>query len=237
MYEARLRENLPRVQEALRGAEKRSGRRDGETRICAVTKTHPIEAIQACITVGLTECGENRVQELEEKVNALGRHAVHWHLIGHLQRNKAKQAIELFDLVHSIDSVRLARELSKEAAQAGIKVRGLIQVNASGEETKGGIDVHDAISDEALDAVHEIVELPNIEVHGLMTMAPFVDDEKVLRLTFARTRRMLEVCADRFNFTARELSMGMSNDFEIAVEEGSTMVRLGTILFGERVKQ
>ncbi|HUP88025.1 MAG TPA: YggS family pyridoxal phosphate-dependent enzyme [Longimicrobiales bacterium] len=205
-------------------------------RIIAVTKGHPVEAVKAAIAVGLTECGENRVAELSDKVETLGRHAAHWHLIGHLQRNKVKQAIELFDLVHSIDSVRLARELSDEAVKAGIKIRGLIQVNASGEETKGGIDVHDDISEAAFKAVQEIVELPNVEVHGLMTMAPFVDDVAILRATFSRTRRFLEACAERFNLAGRELSMGMSNDFEIAVEEGSTMVRLGTILFGERNK-
>lgn len=235
MYEARLRENLPRVEEVLRRACEKAGRRD-VTRIVAVTKTHPVDAVQACISVGLTECGENRVQELEQKVERLGRHAVHWHLIGHLQRNKAKLAVSLFDLIHSVDSVRIAKELSAEAVKAGIKVRGLIQVNASGEETKGGIDVHDTISQQALEAVQEIVELPNLEVHGFMTMAPFVDDVAILRSTFSRTRRILEESAARFNLAARELSMGMSNDFEIAAEEGSTMVRLGTILFGERVK-
>lgn len=235
MYEARLRDNLPRVEEKVRQACERAGRRD-VARVVAVTKTHPIDAVQACIAVGLTECGENRVQELEQKVEQLGRHAVHWHLIGHLQRNKAKQAVSLFDLIHSIDSVRLAKELSAEAVKAGIKLRGLIQVNASGEETKGGIDVHDAISEQALEAVHEITELPNLEVHGFMTMAPFVDDVAILRSTFSRTRRMLEQSSSRFNLAARELSMGMSNDFEIAAGEGSTMVRLGTVLFGERVK-
>ena len=234
MYEARLRENLPGVEERIRKAVERAGRSHG-VRICAVTKGHPVEAVQAAIAAGLTECGENRVAELAGKIEQVGRHAAHWHLIGHLQRNKAKQAIELFDLLHSLDSVRLAKVLSDDAVKAGIKVRALVQVNASGEESKGGIDVHDGDISRAREMVHEIVELPNIEVHGLMTMAPFVDDEKVLRTTFARTRRMLEECA-QLDFAARELSMGMSNDFEVAIEEGSTMVRLGTILFGERGK-
>jgi pyridoxal phosphate enzyme (YggS family) len=235
MYDARMRESLPRVEEQIRQARERAGRRD-EVRIIAVTKGHPATAVRAAIAAGLRECGENRVQELEEKVAELGRDAVRWHLIGHLQRNKVKSAIALFDLLHSIDSLRLAKVLSTEAGRAGATVRGLIQVNASGEATKGGIDVGDDAS-APLEAVHEIIELPGLEVLGLMTMAPFVDDERILRTTFGRTRRLLERCRERLPaFAGKELSMGMTNDFEIAVEEGSTMVRLGTILFGERAK-
>lgn len=235
MYEARIRESLPRVEERIRGALERAGRRY-DVRIIAVTKGHPAEAVQAAIAAGLQDCGENRVPELADKVEALGRDATRWHLIGHLQRNKVKKAIELFDLIHSIDSLRLAQELSAEAQRAGITVRGLIQVNASGEASKSGIDIDDDVAP-ALAAIKDIVVLPNLEVHGLMTMAPFVDDERVLRTTFARTRGLLEACAQAFpEIRGSELSMGMTNDFEIAVEEGSTMVRLGTILLGERAK-
>lgn len=236
MYDARLRENLPRVQERVGQACKRAGRTD-EVRIVAVTKGHPVAAVRAAVSAGLSDCGENRVGELAEKVGELGRNAAHWHLIGHLQRNKAKQALELFDVIHSIDSLRLATELSKEAVNAQRTVRGLIQVNASGEATKGGIDVADDDMSQAVAAIRDITQLANLEVAGLMTMAPFVDDEALLRTTFARTRRLLEACRQRIaGFVGHELSMGMTNDFEIAIEEGSTMLRLGTILFGERVR-
>ena len=235
MYDARLRENLPRVEERISQALERAARRN-EVRLVAVTKGHPVAAVRAAIAAGLKDCGENRVQELDEKVAEVGRDAVRWHLIGHLQRNKVKSAIALFDLLHSIDSLRLAKELSAEARRAGLTVRGLIQVNASGEETKGGIDVGDDAAS-ALEAVHQIAELPGLELHGFMTMAPFVEDQQVLRTTFARTRRLLELCGERLpGFTGTELSMGMTNDFELAVEEGSTIVRLGTILFGERAQ-
>jgi pyridoxal phosphate enzyme (YggS family) len=233
MSAARLRESLPRVEERIRQAQERSGRRD-EVRIIAVTKGHPAAAIRAAIAAGLRDCGENRVQELADKVAELGRRAVRWHLIGHLQRNKAKDAIALFDLLHSIDSLRLAKALSAEAGRALVTVPGLIQVNASGEETKGGIEIGTDV-EAPLASIQEIVALPGLEIQGLMTMAPLVADQSVLRTTFARTRNLLEQCRKRIaGFAGRELSMGMTNDFEIAVEEGSTIVRLGTILFGER---
>ncbi|MGQ0814664.1 MAG: YggS family pyridoxal phosphate-dependent enzyme [Gemmatimonadota bacterium] len=235
LYDARLRHNLPEVRQRLRAALDRVRRTD-EVRIVAVTKGHPVDAVRAALAAGLRDCGENRVAELAAKEETLGRHAAHWHLIGHLQRNKVKQAIELFDLIHSVDSLRLAKELSAEACRAGLKVRGLIQVNASGEQTKGGINVSDDLAP-ALAAVSEIVQLPNLEIQGFMTMAPLVADESVLRTTFARTRRLRDSATEAVTgFTGRELSMGMTNDFEIAVEEGSTIVRLGTILFGERAK-
>jgi PLP dependent protein len=235
MYDARIRENLPRVEERIREAQSRAGRTD-DVRIIAVTKGHSSDAVRAALAAGLADCGENRVAELATKSEELGRHAATWHLIGHLQRNKAEQAIHLFDLVHSIDSLRLAKALSSEAAKAGITIRGLVQVNASGEETKGGIDVTEDRA-AAVAALREILELPNIEIRGFMTMAPFVEDEAVLRTTFSRTRMLRDECMHSISgFAGNELSMGMSNDFEIAVEEGSTMVRLGTILFGERAK-
>ena len=235
MYEQYLRENLPRVQDRIEQAVGRSGR-SNHVRIVAVTKGHSAAAIRAAVSAGLRDCGENRVTELESKVEELGRDAATWHLIGHLQRNKVRKAIPLFDVVHSIDSLRLAQELSAEAVRAGVVVNGLVQVNASGEEAKGGIDITDDVS-AGVAAVQTIASLPGLQVQGVMTMAPFVDDEKILRTTFARTRKLFDECAaDVTDFDAQHVSMGMSNDFEIAVEEGSTMVRLGTILFGERAK-
>jgi PLP dependent protein len=235
MYDRRLRENLPRVQERIEQAAARSGR-GNKVRIIAVTKGHPAAAIKAAVAAGLRDCGENRVAELEAKIEDLGRDAAIWHLIGHLQRNKVRKAIPLFDIVHSIDSVRLAQVLSDEAMRADVVVHGFVQVNASGEEAKGGIDIADDVGP-GIAAVRTIAGLPGLKIQGVMTMAPFVDDEKVLRTTFARTRRLFDECAAQVpGFDAQHVSMGMSNDYEIAVEEGSTMVRLGTILFGERAQ-
>ena len=225
----RLRDHLTEIRDRIDAAKERVGRSD-EVGIVAVTKTHPAAVVEAALEVGLGRIGENRVQELEAKVAAVGRDRAEWHLIGHLQRNKVRKALPLFDLIHSIDSLRLARELSKEAERAGVEVSGLVQVNTSGEESKYGFD-----SEEAVEAVAQIAELPRLRIRGLMTMAPFTDDEATLRRTFAATRELLRRCAEQVPaFEPEHLSMGMSNDFEIAVEEGSTLVRLGTILFGER---
>jgi PLP dependent protein len=235
MYEQHLRASLPRVEDQIRSAAERAGRAQ-QVRIIAVTKGHSVDAVRAAVRVGLKDCGENRVQELESKVEELGRDAARWHLIGHLQRNKVRKAVPLFDVVHSIDSLRLAQELSSEAQRSGLVVHGLVQVNASGEDAKSGIDIATDYAP-GVEAVAAICELPGLRIEGVMTMAPFVDDEKVLRSTFARTRKLFEMCAEQVSdFHAENVSMGMSNDFEIAVEEGSTMVRLGTILFGERAQ-
>ena len=225
-----MEETLPAVRDRIARALDRAGR-DGDIRIVAVTKGHPADAVGAAIRAGLTVVGENRVQELAGKVDEVGRAAAEWHLIGHLQRNKARQAIELFDLIHSVDSPRLARTLAAEGERAGRPVRGLLQVNVSGEDTKGGF-----AGERAVDVLGSIAGLQGLEIHGLMTMAPWTEDDAVLRRTFGAARRVLEDCRRQVPEALRgaELSMGMSNDFEIAVEEGATMVRLGTVLFGER---
>jgi hypothetical protein len=228
MYEARLRESVPRVEDRIAQAQARSGR-TGPVPLVAVTKGHPAAAAAAAAAVGLRICGENRVRELEEKRAAVEA-SLEWHLIGHLQRNKVRQALPLFDLIHSVDSLRLAETLSAEAVRAGVEVSALVQVNASGEATKGGFDVRDGE-----EPVAQVAALPGLRVVGLMTMAPLTGDETVVRSTFRSARALFERCATAVSgFEARHLSMGMSNDFEVAVEEGSTMVRLGTVLFGER---
>jgi pyridoxal phosphate enzyme (YggS family) len=227
-YADRLHQNLPIVRERIRLAALRAGRSD-EVRIVAVTKGHGAGAVLAAADVGLGDCGENRVSELAGKHEILG-HPVRWHLIGHLQRNKVRQAIGLFDWIHSLDSLRLAVELSREAERAGREVEALVQVNTSGELAKGGLT-----ADEVVGTIVEITNLPRLHVRGLMTMAPFTEDEAVLRQTFRRTRELLDACVKAVpGLAAQELSMGMSNDYEVAVEEGSTIVRLGTVLFGER---
>jgi len=231
MYDATVRENLPRVQERIAAAQARSGRSAAVT-IVAVTKTHPADAVRAALAVGLHAIGENRVQELVEKVEAAGRAAAEWHLIGHLQRNKVRRALPLFDLIESVDSYRLAQELSAEAERTGREVESLVEVNISGEESKSGFSPA-----ELLDAVAAVAQLPRLHVRGLMTIGPLTDDRVAIRAAFVRMRGLFEACGrDVPGFEARWLSMGMSGDFEIAVEEGSTMVRLGTVLFGERLQ-
>jgi hypothetical protein len=233
MYEDRLKENLPRLRDRIAQALERSGRPQG-VRIVAVTKGHPAAAVRAAFSAGLQDVGENRVQELDEKRGEIdgGDVAVTWHLIGHLQRNKARRAVQLFDRIHSIDSLRLARELSSEAQRTGIEVRGLVQVNVSGEASKGGFE-----GDGVVEAIAQVADLPALRCEGLMTMAPLSADERLVRTTFAGARALLERCVrEGVALSGTELSMGMSGDYEIALEEGSTMLRLGTILFGERTQ-
>ncbi|HEV3050117.1 MAG TPA: YggS family pyridoxal phosphate-dependent enzyme [Longimicrobium sp.] len=224
-----LRARVEEVRERIEAARGRAGRTD-EVTLVAVTKTHPVDVVRAAIAAGIAEVGENRVQEMDEKVAEVGRRAVRWHLIGHLQRNKAARAVAIADLVHSLDSVRLAEALSAEAVKAGVIVPALVQVNTSGEESKFGLS-----PEEAIEAVGRMAELPGLRLEGMMTMAPFTDDQAVIRRTFAGARRLREEAERQVPaFTGRHLSMGMSNDLEAAVEEGSTLVRVGSTLFGER---
>jgi pyridoxal phosphate enzyme (YggS family) len=222
-------ERVASVRERIERARQRSGRTDSVT-LVAVTKNHPPAAVETVISAGVHDVGENRVPELADKVEHVGRSAVRWHLIGHLQRNKVRRALPLVDLLQSLDSDRLAQAVSAEAVDSGRSIRVLVQVNVSGEETKGGFE-----SGDALEAVARIAELPGLHAVGLMTMAPIGADEGTLRGVFGAARQLWEEAGRQVNaFDAEVLSMGMSDDFEIAVEEGSTMVRVGTLLFGER---
>ena len=229
MHDDQLQENLSLVREAIEAAACRAGREGREVKLVAVTKSHPPEAIRAALALGIRDIGENRIEELGEKAEILGRHAAVWHMVGHLQSRKARQAVGTVDLLHSLDTVKLARRLSSFAVEDGSVLPVLIQVNVSGEGAKSGFP-----ADQAMEDIHQILELPRLEVRGLMTMAPFVDDHRILRRTFAGLRRTLEEAGRLPGFVGRELSMGMTHDFELAVEEGSTMVRIGTALFGER---
>ncbi len=211
----------------------RAGRNADEVCILPVTKGHPAESIELCAELGLGRFGENRVPEAEAKRGELGRPVgLDWHFIGRLQRNKARRAVRLFDVIESVDSLRLARTIDRIVREEERSpVRVLVQVNASREAVKAGFP-----SDEAVDAVAEMCELSGLDVEGLMTMAPFTDDADILRRTFSETTAVLSRCRDTIQgFKGRVLSMGMTNDFEIAVEEGSTQVRLGTILLGRRL--
>lgn len=234
-FDARLAERLPRVRERVEAALRRSGRAPGSVRIVAVTKGRPVEAVRAVLNAGVADVGENRVEELEAKEPAFRDGGVRWHMIGHVQGRKAARAARLADVVHSVDSERLAKKLSRAAEASGRRLPVLVQVNASGEAAKGGFP---AVAEPAaaVEALVPVAALPGLQVRGLMTMAPFTRDEAVLRATFRRARKLFAAAADRGvpGFHAQELSMGMSNDYELAVEEGSTIVRLGTVLLGER---
>lgn len=229
-YEDTLAGTLPLLRERIADAARAAGRDASGVRLVAVTKGHPVEALRAALGAGLRDLGENRVEELEPKVEALGRDGVTWHMVGHLQSRKAGRAMAAADLIHSVDSGRLAERLSRLAADGG-GVDVLVQVNTSAEESKSGIE-----GDAAVEEVHRISELPGLRVRGLMTMAPFVDDERVLTDAFAGLRRLHERLREVAPEVGPELSMGMSNDLEVAIREGSTMVRIGTALFGERVR-
>ena len=214
-----------RLRERIAAAVARGGHGQTVT-IVAVTKTHGPEAVHAAWAAGVHDVGENKVQEALRKLEAVDV-PVRWHLIGHLQRNKVK-ALEQFALLHSLDSSRLADAVHAEGVARGRAIEALVQVNVSGETTKGGFGLDDLRAE-----AERLTGLVGVRVRGVMTMAPFTEDERVLRATFAGAREARQLLLDA-GHPATELSMGMSNDFEIAVEEGATMVRLGTVLFGAR---
>ena len=221
----RLEERLARVREVVAGAQQAAGL-SHPVRIVAVTKSHGADAVEAAIRAGLTDVGENRVQEALEK-QASGPSGAHWHLIGTLQRNKARHAVGRFDLIHSVDRADLATELARRVP-AGERQAVLLQVNCSAEPQKGGVEP------EGLGGLLDVMAgLQSLEVRGLMTMAAYDADEAARRRTFGLLRELRER-AGQSGHRLPELSMGMSDDYEAAVREGATMVRLGTVLFGER---
>jgi PLP dependent protein len=228
-YAARLAEALPRVRDRIAGATEAAGRPEESVRLIAVTKTHPLEAVEAALSAGLLDLGENRVEELEAKVGHFGAAAARWHMIGHLQTRKSARAAAASNLIHSVDSLRLAEKISRSASGDGRTVAVLAQVNTSGEDSKSGFT-----TESAPDEVARMAELPGLHVNGLMTMAPFVEDEVVLGRAFGSLRALSEQLRRDCDLVGPELSMGMTNDMEIAIREGSTMVRIGTALFGPR---
>ena len=200
-------------------------------KIVAVTKGFPAEIVRAAIDSGLTEIGENRVQEGCVKIELIGREAATWHLVGHLQTNKAKHAVRFFDIIDSVDSIRVAEAVHHRAVIEDVKLPVLVQVNTSGEESKFGVE-----GAELKPLLEGISRFDRIEVKGLMTIAPFDDRETVVRPAFVGLRRLLEEAGSWGipRIEMKELSMGMSNDFEWAVAEGATVLRLGSVLFGPR---
>ena len=218
------------VRERIAAAAARAGRNPSDVGIVAVTKGHPVAAVGEAAANGLTDVGENRVQEALAKQEAWLGAPVRWHLIGHLQSNKARLAVGRFALIHSVDSVRLADGLEKEAAKRALVQDVLVEVSIAREAQKSGV-----MPEEAEAVVAHAAAQPHLALKGLMTMAPLTDDVAVQRATFRGLRELRDRLALNLRLsTLNVLSMGMSNDFEIAVEEGATMVRLGTVLFGER---
>ncbi len=225
-----LTENLKNVQNHIEAACRRVGRDPGEVTLVAVSKTKPLEMIEELIPAGQLDFGENYVQELCSKDEQVSR-PVNWHMIGHLQRNKVKYIVDKVKLIHSVDSLSLAEQIEKEAAKRSLTADILIQVNVAMEETKFGLGMK-----EVTDLLEKISLLPHVHVCGLMTSAPYVADPEENRCYFQKLHKLfVDIRAKNIdNIDMKILSMGMTNDYEIAVEEGSTMVRVGTGIFGER---
>ena len=220
-----IRDNLKRVQDTIDSTLTKIGRKDSVT-IVAVTKTQPPDVIEAALQDGISIIGENRVQEALGKHEQIGTRA-HWHMVGHLQRNKVKQAVRIFEMIQSIDKVETAAEIDK---RVNSPLDVLIEINSSGEDTKSGVEPSGLFR-----LVDGLIPLNNIRIRGLMTIGPFTDDQGLIRQAFSLTRKKYEELAARYgDLKIDTLSMGMSADYALAVAEGSNMVRLGTVLFGAR---
>ncbi|MBC2713083.1 MAG: YggS family pyridoxal phosphate-dependent enzyme [Desulfosarcina sp.] len=226
-----MRENLERIKKRIADAATGCGRDPECVRLVAVSKTVDADRVAEAIDSGAVILGENYIQEARDKFNTLYDRPVQWHFIGHLQSNKAKYAVRMFDLIHSVDSLKLARALDKEARKNDKVQEILIQVNISQEETKSGIEETGAV-----DLITQISRLENVRVKGLMTMPPFFDAPEQARPFFRQLARLRDRIVDRNvpGVSMDELSMGMTGDFEVAINEGATLVRIGTAIFGAR---
>ena len=225
-----IKENLNRVQENIRNACARAGRKEDEVTLIAVSKTKPVSMLEEAYALGVRDFGENKVQELVDKAGQLPED-IRWHMIGHLQRNKVKYIIDKVYLIHSVDSLRLAEEISKEAVKHGVTANIVSEVNVAGEESKFGVSPEDTPG-----LIEEISRLPAIQVRGLMTIAPFVEKAEDNRIIFnALLKLYVDISRKNIDNVHMDfLSMGMTGDYEVAVEEGATFVRVGTGIFGER---
>lgn len=230
IYEDYVKSNIEKIMNRVECAAVKSGRSLEDVKIIAVTKTIEPERIIKAVDAGIIDLGENRVQELVEKYDKINREC-NWHLIGHLQTNKVKYIIEKVCMIHSLDRMELAHEIQKRAERAGRIIDVLVQVNVAEEESKFGIRTH-----KALDFIKEISLLRNMRVKGLMTIAPYVENPEAVRCVFRELRKLLiDIRQENIdNIDMDFLSMGMSNDFEVAIEEGSNIVRIGTAIFGKR---
>lgn len=225
-----VKENLLEVEERIQAACDKAGRDRKEVTLIAVSKTKPVSLIEEVMEEGVVDFGENKVQELCEKIEII-KNPLNWHMIGHLQRNKVKYIVDKTCLIHSVDSIRLAEQISEEAKKKNTTANVLIEVNIANEDTKYGVS-----KEETLPLIREIAILSNIKIKGLMTIAPFVSNPEDNRIHFANLRNLLiDIKSKNIdNIDMEILSMGMTGDFEVAIEEGATMVRVGTGIFGER---
>lgn len=223
-------ENLAEVEKHVCEACERAGRSRDEVTLIAVSKTKPVSMIEELLPGGTRDFGENKVQELMEKYEVLPKE-IRWHLIGHLQRNKVKYIVDKAYLIHSVDSLRLAETISEEGVKKGVTVPVLIEVNVAGEESKFGVS-----PEETEELVRSIAKLPAIQVKGLMTIAPYVENPEDNRVHFSKLKQLSVDIRNKNidNVSVDVLSMGMTGDYQVAIEEGATMVRVGTGIFGER---
>ena len=225
---ADIPDNLAKVRQAISEAEREAGRPDGSVQLVAVTKTHSVDVIQKAIDAGQLVFGENRVQEARAKIPELSSR-VQWHLIGHLQSNKVRVALPLFQLIHGVDSVELLADIDRIAAELGLFPRVLLQVNVAGEGSKFGFSPA-----KLLDQIETIAAFKRANIEGLMTIPPLAPSAEQSRRYFVALRELRDRLARESGFALPELSMGMSGDYQVAIAEGATMVRVGTAIFGER---
>ena len=225
-----IKENLNIVRKNIEAACAACGRETGEVKLIAVSKTKPLSMLEEAYTDGCRDFGENKVQELVDKYEAMPKD-IRWHMIGHLQRNKVKYIVDKVFMIHSVDSLRLAQEIEKEAAKKDVSVNILVEVNVAEEESKFGTTASETVS-----LVEEIAKLPHIRIKGLMTIAPYVEDSEENRRYFAKLKQIyVDIIHKNIdNVFMEELSMGMTGDYEVAITEGATYVRVGTGIFGER---
>ncbi len=225
-----IKENLELLQKKIAEVAKKS-KYGQEVKLIAVSKTKPVSMIEEAYACGIRDFGENKVQELVDKYEQLPKD-IRWHMIGHLQRNKVKYVVGKAYLIHSVDSLRLAQEISKEAVKKQVNVDILVEVNVAGEDSKFGT----TSKSETIELVQEIAKLPNVFIKGLMTVAPFSEDLEEIRIYFSNLRQLAVDIENKNidNVSVHVLSMGMSGDYEVAIEEGATYVRVGTAIFGER---
>ncbi|MCI9313414.1 MAG: YggS family pyridoxal phosphate-dependent enzyme [Lachnospiraceae bacterium] len=225
-----IRDNLRKIESDIASACSESGRNREDVKLIAVSKTKPVSALQEAYDLGIRDFGENKVQELLDKYEQMPGD-IRWHMIGHLQRNKVKYIVDKVYMIHSVDSYRLAEEISREAVKKNVNVSVLIEVNVAGEESKFG-----ASAEETVSLVEDIAKLPNLTIRGLMTIAPYVENSEENRLYFAKLRQIyVDIIHKNIdNVFMEELSMGMTGDYEVAITEGATYIRVGTGIFGER---
>jgi pyridoxal phosphate enzyme (YggS family) len=234
--------NIAELREKIAAAAARAGRSEKDITLVAVSKTMPIELIQAALEAGIQDFGENRVEEAENKIPALHatvNQAPRWHMIGHIQSRKVKSILPLFDVVHSVERFKIAQKLSEAAQEAGKVLPIFLEINVSGEEAKDGFQAVDwqkksDVKTTLWEELGKVFALPSLEIRGLMTMAPYTDELEATRPVFAELAALREALRNDFQKVLPDLSMGMTNDYTVAIEEGATIVRIGRAIFGER---